>query len=210
MLRHFCFGLFFIAATFSTNVAHAQSVINFSDGVFTTLTNSGINDAPVDFTETVDGVTFTLESTLNLVGTERFLNLTSPSNGLQVGGGGGSTIEFTFQSDQDVTLSSYSTDITPLLFLGDPTFDVTGAGVSSVGNSLARGNPANLFSDGPLVLDADELYTFEIQNGGAAAQAFISSITFTTTAVPEPSGIALLGGIGLAILSRRRRNPIGK
>ena len=116
MLRHFCFGLFFIAATFSTNVAHAQSVINFSDGVFTTLTNSGINDAPVDFTETVDGVTFTLESTLNLVGIERFLNLTSPSNGLQVGGGGGSTIEFTFQSDQDVTLSSYSTDITCLLY----------------------------------------------------------------------------------------------
>lgn len=129
---------------------------------------------------------------------------------MQVGGGGGSTIEFTFQSDQDVTLSSYSTDTTPLLFLGDPTFDVTGAGVSSVGNSLAQGNPANLFSDGPLVLDADELYTFEIQNGGAAAQAFISSITFTTTAVPEPSGIALLGGIGLAILGRRRRNPIGK
>ncbi len=209
MLRRFCFAAFVIAATFSTSVANAQSVIDFSDGEFTTITNSGIGDAPVDFTETVDGVTFTLESTLNLVGTERFLNLTSPSNGLQVGGGGGSTLIFTLESDQDVTLSSYSTD-TSGGFLNPPTFDVTGAGVNSAGNSLDQGNPSNLFNGGPLLLEADELYTFNIQNGGAASQAFISSITFTATAVPEPSGVLLLSGIGLAMFGRRRRNPIGK
>jgi len=191
------------------------AVIDFTDGIFSTIVDSGINNEPVIFEELADGVTFTLESTLNLVGTERFLGIrpSVPSNGLHLGGGGGSTIEFTLLVDHDVTLDSYSTD-TGGAFLGMATFDVVGGTISSLGNSLAQGLASETFATGPLALTANTLYTFNIQNTGAGVQSFVDSISFTANAsVPLPGSLSMfaLGLLGLrrvaaktSVTSRRR------
>jgi len=188
--------------------ARAQAdVVNFTDGNFTVITPSGIGNAPTVFSETVLGATLTFESTVNLVGTERFLGLEQgmTSNGLHLGGGGGSTLQFTVSSDQDIQFLSYATDGGGG-FLGDRTFDISGLGASSIGNSLAPGNPTNLVAGGPITLLANEVYTFDIQNGGAADQAFISSFD-VQAAVPEPgsASILLMTVLGTRLMRRRRK-----
>ncbi len=192
---------------FALSVPAGAVPVDFTDGVFNTIVNSGINDEPVVFTETADGVTFTFESTLNLVGVERFLGIRPGviGNGLHLGGGGGSTLLFTLVVDQAVSLNSYSTD-TGGTFLNSPVLDITGPGVSSLGNGLAQGNAANAFAGGPLLLEAGALYTFDVQNTGAAVQAFVASFDVTAVAAPEPA-LAWLG-LGLAALAARSRRRV--
>lgn len=204
-----------LAAILSPGLGVAAT-IDFTDGIFNTVQDSGIDDEPVIFTETADGVTFTFESTLNLVGTERFLGIrpSETANGLHLGGGGGSTIELTLRVDSDAILQSYSTD-TGGFFLGNATMDIWGGSISSIGNSLFQGLAVNTFVDGPLVLMAGITYTFDIQNTGAGVQSFIDSFEVTRIApIPLPGALGLflpgiLGLLGLGRigrrLSRRRR-----
>lgn len=184
------------------------ATIDFTDGVFTTVTNSGINDEPTVFTETEDGVTFTFESTLNLVGTERFLGIRPgiASNGLQLGGGGGSTLEFTFSASEDITLISYSTD-TGGFSLNTPTINVFGPLVASVGNTLVKGVAVNLFVGGPLLLTANTVYFFDVQGTGAAVQAYVASFDFTkaSSAVPDAGSTAVLLCSGLLLIGAMKR-----
>ena len=158
------------------------------------------------FRETVEGITLTFTAIDNLVGGPRFIGVAegnSPINGLQLGGGGGSTLEFTLRTDKGVRLNSYSTD-TGGSFLNEPTFNVVGGGVLSNGNSLDEGNPAHLFVGGPLVLDAGQTVTFSINGPSAVVQAFVASLDVTP--VPLPGAVWMLGGavLGLAALRRRR------
>jgi hypothetical protein len=202
------YAIMWLAMAVAMNLgASAQAdVVDFMDGNFTMIQNSGINDAPTIFSESVLGATVTFESVANLVGgTGRFVGLEQgvTSNGLHLGGGGGSTLEFTISSSQDIQLVSYATDGGGF-FLNPPTFDIAGLGASSVGNSLDPGDPANLIAGGPVTLLAGEVYTFDVQNTGATVQAFVSSMEFT--AVPEPGSMSVLLVVGLAAgLVRRRR-----
>ncbi len=198
--------LFFFTSTVNALVV-AESVVDFSDGIFTTVEQSSVSDEPVIFSETAGGVTFTLESTINLVGVERFLDIEPgiPSPGLKLGGGAGSTLEFTLMVDHDVQLQSYSTDTggTPL---GNPTFDITGGGLSVLGNSLTHGVAFHLFSLASVTLEAGELYTFDIQNTGAAVQTWLKSINFVpVNAVPVPAAYLFLatGLLGIRLFKRR-------
>ena len=184
-------------------------VVDFTDGVFTTLLDSGINSEPVIFSESITGATLTFESTLNLVGIERFTG-TRPgiaSTGLRLGGGGGSTIEFTVTPSADVIFESYSTTSGVGLFLNPAMFDLTGPGVNSLGNSLEFGNPANLLNGSPdgLLLTGGETYIATIQAGGAASQAFIGSFEVTAVSVPEPASAVLIPMVAATIAVRRRR-----
>jgi hypothetical protein len=168
------------------------------------ITNSGISDFPTVFSESVLGATVTFESTANLAGVRRFVGLQQgvTSNGLHLAGGGGSTLEFTVSSNTDILLESYSTD-TGGFFVGDATLDIVGLGVSSLGNSLDQGVAENLLAGGPVTLLAGEIYTFEIQDGGAVDQAFISEFSFK--AIPEPGSACVLLFTILATGFVRRR-----
>jgi len=194
-----------IAAALAFGADAQADVVDFTDGNFTEIMPSGVANAPTIFSESVQGATLTFESTSNLVGIERFLGLQQgvTSNGLHLGGGGGSTLQFTVSSDQDIQLVSYATDGGGF-FIGDRTFDIVGLGASSTGNLLDPGSPMNLLAGGPVTFLAGEIYTFDIQNGGAVDQAFISSFSFS--AIPEPGSASVLLFTALATgLVRRRR-----
>ena len=185
-------------------------VVDFTDGVFTTLLNSGVDDTPVIFSESITGATLTFQSTNNSVGTPRFVFLEPgmPSNGLQLGGGSGSTTEFTITPSADVIFESYSTTSGAGLFLGTRTLDLTGPGVSSLGNSLTFGNPTNLLNGSPsgLLLAGGTTYTAEIQSPvGGNGQAFIGSFEVTAVNVPEPTSAVLIPMVAATIAIRRRR-----
>lgn len=150
-----------------------------------------------------DGTIFDLEPTDNLVGTDRFL--LSEITGLRFGGGGGSTIEFEFSVDKDLTLDSYTLG-TSGAFLGNPIFDIReGATVLSSGNTaVASGNTHN-FVGGPISLDAGTVYTFETTTFGAAIQSFMATWTYTPQAIPEPGSTICLAFAAIIVCTRRRR-----
>ncbi|MEM7252028.1 MAG: VPLPA-CTERM sorting domain-containing protein [Pseudomonadota bacterium] len=192
-----------LASFLSFSSAQADPV-NFVDGNFNLIATGGPGAEARIFSETVGGSILTLEATLNLVGAERFLNMVlgNPNNGLHLGGGGGSTLEFTVTPSTDVILNSYST-VSSGFFLGTPTLDITGPGVSSLGNSLAGGNPSNALTGGPLSLEAGETYLFDVQGTGASVQTFISE--FDITPVPLPAAAWMLAGAMLSLVAVRRR-----
>lgn len=187
------------------SIAAAQSyVVDFTDSDFAVVVDSGINGVPVVFTETVGGATLTFESTANLVGITRFINLVpmQTSSGIQIGGGGGSTLQFTLSSNVDMILDTF--DGSGNAGVSPPIFDVTGPGVSSVGNTVPIVSATSPFNGGPLSLQANDLYTFSVTNGGALTQGFLRS--FGVTVIPEPSSATLVFVASLAgCLTRRRR-----
>lgn len=155
-------------------------------------------------TEVSDGVTFTILSTNNLVGGNRILGSGGTmSNGLHVGGGGGSTLQFTISADMDVNLQSYGLS-SGGFFLGTPTLDV----LTSTGNALTPQGATVNFAGGPIALSAGTAVTFDVQNTGAAVQSFIGSFDFekatTAPVVPLPAGMPLMLA-GLAAFAWVRR-----
>lgn len=152
-----------------------------------------------------DGTVFDLEPTLNLVGADRFLlNL---STGLHFGGGGGSTIEFEFSVDKDLTLDSYTLSSAGFI-LGNPVFDIReNSTVLSSGNTAIASGDTHNFAGGPITLDAGTVYTFEATTFGAATQSFMAAWNYTPSAIPEPGSATCLGLAGLVLLGVRRRRP---
>ncbi|MEM6760745.1 MAG: VPLPA-CTERM sorting domain-containing protein [Pseudomonadota bacterium] len=191
--------------------------LDFTDGVFGTSNPAAFGVAGFQtISETAGGVTFSLTATNNLVGTTRWLNSAgSLSNGLQLGGGGGSVVAFDLVVDTDVTLDSYAlTDV--FGFLGTPDFDILdGATLLSEDNALSpRGASGLSFDNGPIALTAGTTYSFDINNTGSAVQTFLASIDFSLTepprptpgAVPLPAGLPLLlAGLGAFAWMRRRQ-----
>lgn len=154
---------------------------------FTGIPNNDTNQ----FVQTDMGVTFTFTPTDNFVGGPRWINPGS-SNGLFFGGGGGSSIEFTFTTDTNVTLDTYT--IGNVFHLGNPQFDI----LDNTLSNISSGNNTNIdgtfvFNSGPLTINAGELYTVDITTIGAGVQSAFTSWEFTSTAVPEPSSLLLFG-----------------
>jgi len=204
MRQHLCSAVACLIVLVSS-IAEAQDfVVDFTDADFTVIVDSGIGGVPVVFSESVGLNTLTFESTLNLVGIERFINLTpmQTSSGIQIGGGGGSTLAFTVSSDVDMILDSF--DGSGFSALPAPMFDVSGPGVSSSGNAIPIATSTSFFNGGSILLEADEVYTFNVTNGGATTQGFIRSFS-VTQAVPEPSGAALIAMAGLVVGLTRRK-----
>ena len=144
-----------------------------------------------------DGTVFALVPTNNLVGADRFL--LNATNGLQFGGGGGSTLSFDFTPSADIQLESYT--IGGGFILSDPVFDVReGATTLSASNGATASGP---FASGPLSLSGGTTYSFVATTTGAAVQSWMAAWTYTT--VPEPMLGLLLVGAGLALGSVRGR-----
>ncbi len=150
-----------------------------------------------------DGTVFDLLPTNNLVGADRFL--LSLSTGLHFGGGGGSTLSFDFTPSNSITLESYTTPSSGFI-LGNPTFDIRqGISVLSATNDADTNGTTFLFNGGPVSLTAGTTYTFQVTNSGAGIQSFMESWTYSRSAIPEPSTLAVMGLCGLAMTVRRRR-----
>lgn len=208
-------GALVAASVFSVSAASAAT-IDLTDGAFGT-SSPGTDVAVI--TETVGGVTFTFESTNNLVGTDRWLGSSgSMSNGLQVGGGGGSTLSFDLTVDKAATLTGYTTNTSGGFVLGDPLFDLTD-GTSTLIDDGVINNPAGtgLFNPGggndvtvsglSISLLTGTTYSFTLSATGAAVQGFFTSFEVETTPVPLPAALPmmLIGVGGLAMLRRYAR-----
>lgn len=147
-----------------------------------------------------DGVVFTIVPTNNLVGGARLL--LSEANGLQFGGGGGSTLQFEFNTNQDIDLYSYTLTDSGFI-LGNPLFDISDTGgVLSAGNDADQVAATLDFNSGPISIQAGETYTFDVTVSGAAIQSFIESWQYKIVPAPGAAGVL---GLGLAMTLRRRR-----
>lgn len=202
-LKHIIFLLLSAAA-----LSNAQAAtVDLTDGLFTEIEAAMAGGTPLDvprvFTESAGGVVFTFTATNNLVGVPKFNDLASTGLGIQLGGGGGSVIEFTLATSATVTLDSYST-VSNGFVLGTPTFDISGGSVASNGNTLVEDIAANPFAGGPLLFEAGTIYTFDIENTGAAVQAFLGGIEFTVVPLPAPALLLASGILGLLARKRKR------
>ena len=197
---------FLLLSALALGNARAETV-DLTDGLFTEIELAMAGGTPLDvprvFSETAGGVVFTFSATNNLVGVPRFNDLTSTGLGIQLGGGGGSVIEFTLATSAPVTLDSYST-VSSGFFLGAPTFNISGGSIVSNGNALTEDIPANVFAGAPLLFEAGTIYTFGIENTGAAVQAFLGGIEFTVVPLPAPALLLASGVFGLLAHRRKR------
>lgn len=149
-----------------------------------------------------DGTVWMLTPTDNLVGADRFL--LSETRGLHFGGGGGSTLSFDFEVDQDVFLESYTIADTGFI-LGDPTFDILeGATLLSSNNTATSNGDTHLFEGGPVELTVGTTYSFQVNNAGAAIQSFMASWEYSAASVPEPGSASILM-LSLLVVGKRRR-----
>lgn len=183
----------------------SAGIVTFGDGIFTPISNHSTGDA-VSFSENSAGATITFAATSNLVGGNRFLGMQVGNviNGLHLGGGGGSTLSFTMNSNQPVMLERYTTAATGF-FLNSPAISIVGPGVDSIGNLINSRSIDSVFASGPLAIQANQDYTFTVSPTGAGVQGFVSSLT--VSAVPEPSSAGfLLAALGAQSLRRRRRD----
>lgn len=153
----------------------------------------------------------------------------SPTFSLTTGPGQeNSTVDIGLLANANLTgpLGLSSSDANVNLGLGFP-FESTDAGTLNVGSGsfggrlVLRGDSLESFlgqedaqlplalsfaitastSNGQLIINPDNNLT----TGGPRLTASTFSVSFVTTAVPEPSGAALLGLLGLARLATRRR-----
>lgn len=150
------------------------------------------------------GTIFDFTPTNNQVSFPRFQ--LSDQRGLRYGGGGGSTLEFTFSTNQDISLESYQLASSGSI-LGDPTFAIKAGDtiLSNSNTSVGNGNTYS-FNSGPINISSGEVYTFEVINSGAAIQSYMDSWNYTVTAVPEPGTVLFLSSTCLiSAITRRRR-----
>lgn len=212
-----------IAVAFCAPAATA-AVIDFTDNSFTSVSYEVFVQGPIGpitgFTETVSGVGISFQRNVGQfrnVGPWGDGSSPNPPFSADIGGGGGSVSSFSLVTTEDIILTAF-------MGLGqqgnpDPIFDVTGNGVSSVGNAfsvsgvLGGTTPGtDAFVSGPISLSAGSLYTFNVSNTGPAVQGYLTGLEFTMTAeVPVPAGLHLaLGGLALlGAVSRRRRGKTG-
>jgi hypothetical protein len=149
------------------------------------------------------GTIFDFTPTNNLVSFPRFQ--LSAQRGVRYGGGGGSSLEFTFSTDQDILLNSYTLASSGSI-LGDPTFAIkSGDSILSNSNtSIGNGNIYS-FNSGPIAIRSGQDYTFEVINSGAAIQSYMDSWNYTVTAVPEPGAVLFLSSLCLVLATSRRK-----
>lgn len=209
-----------MSATCFTSAASATT-IDFLDGVFTG--SGAVSTGFTQIQEVADGVTFTFVATQNQSGGARFLTGSSGliDNGLHLGGGGGSTIEFEFSVSEDVTLTGYSSNTGGGFALQDPTFDLLDGATILVDDAVLRDpTSTNIFNTSgendvvvtglSVALRAGSTYIFDVDNTGAGTQSFLTALEFDTASpvapVPLPAGLPLLlaGLGGLSVLRRAR------
>ena len=149
------------------------------------------------------GTIFDFTPTNNLVSFPRFQ--LSSQRGLRYGGGGGSSLEFTFSTNQDILLNSYTLASSGSI-LGDPTFAIKAGDtiLSNSNTSTGNGNTYS-FNSGPISISSGQEYTFEVINSGAAIQSYMDSWDYSVSAVPEPGGVLFLSSLYLIFTTSRRR-----
>ncbi|MDJ0659487.1 MAG: PEP-CTERM sorting domain-containing protein [Crocosphaera sp.] len=178
-------------------------LINFRGGVKHTLSIAGATLAVLTLSSAANAATVVLDFTDNsgtvttfqeTAGTATATFSNSSTNNFNFGSGGltigsGTTLSFDVSFDQDVELLSYIS----VLNAGSISFDITGPGVSSLGN----GQTSNDFIGQPLLLAAGETYTVTGNFPGAFGGTVFGSWTINDSAVvPEPLTIL---GAGTAI-----------
>jgi len=192
------------------------ATVDLTDGAFSAVSYEtfvqGAIGPIVAFSETVDGVTFAFERTsgqFRRIGPWGDGNFDNPPFELDLGGGGGSASGFSLVVSHDVTLNTFSGMAQQ--FVTAPTFDVTGSGVSSLGNAFSVSGfvgsdlpGTDGFVGGALNLVAGENYQFTVTNAGAATLGFFTGFEFTAAPVPLPSALALLLPVAMGVVRVRR------
>jgi len=122
------------------------------------------------------------------------------SSGLVVGSGGLPEF-FDVSFDQDIELISYTTNFNA----GTLTFDITGSGVSSLGNTLASAD----FVGQPLSIQAGQTYHVQANFAGTGnITRFLTwNLDDAPASVPAPTTLLLLlTGLASGAWLRRRRS----
>ncbi|MBT8447541.1 MAG: hypothetical protein HKO62_03795 [Gammaproteobacteria bacterium] len=181
----------FVTCGITSPAALAESVSFLVDPATIDANNDGFITGN-EFTPVgSDGTVFSLVPTNNLVGGDRFL--LSDTTGLHFGGGGGSTLAFIFSVSKNIELDSY-TLASSGFFLGDPDFNIReGVTVLSGPNTAIASGDTNNFVDGPVALTAGTDYIFITNFFGAAVQSYMASWQYSTTVVPVPAAVWLMG-----------------
>lgn len=181
--------------------AATAGTIDFQDGNFV-ASDPGLNGKNAIVERIADGVNFTFTALVNSIGGVGWngtLGGGAMPNGLHVGGGGNSTVQFSMTADADITLNSYTlADV--FGFLGNATMDVlNGATMLSEDNALVPRGATFNFADGPIAMAANTTYTFDINETGFAVQSYIGSFDFTkvTTTMPNDPVVPLPAGLPL-------------
>lgn len=208
----------FAAALAVLGSGATAATIDFTDESFVPGSLTYASAGPINgFQEAVDGVTFTFATSGQFRNIGPWLSIIDPAfPALTFGGGSGNASVFTISASADVMLDAFLGFAQQ--FNTGAIFDVTGAGVTSTGNSfstdgfLGSGTPvATNFVGGPLSLQAGAVYTFTTTNFGSVTQSHMTGLEFTKTqgvgaTIPLPAGLPLLlsGLAGLAALRWRR------
>lgn len=200
-----------LAASVGALLAPATALagtINFQDGVLNVISDTGGGSpTPTAFSETDMGVTFTFVATNNLVGGPKFNGGPTLSNGVHVGGGGGSSLEFTMTVNSDVTLTGYSTGhpSNSVFELGTPIFDLLDGVTVLIDDGDI--NPGQVVGGLSVALTSGTTYTFDINQGSAGTQGYFKTLEFDRAVVPVPAALPLAAaGFGLlGLLGWRQR-----
>lgn len=133
---------------------------------------------------------------------DAFFTMTTITYAGDITGGetGGGTIKF-FANGQ-------STSTTPLIQIGFDSGHVTPLGFGAMDLFYADGVNISGSEIGPAIL-TDEAFSFSFTNqvpiGGDWNNGHTATASFTSSAIPEPATIALLGLGALSLLRRKRR-----
>lgn len=198
--------------------AAQAATVDLTDGAFSAVSYEtfvqGAIGPIVAFSETVDGVTFAFARTsgqFRRIGPWGDGNFDNPPFEMDFGGGGGSASGFSLVVSHDVTLNSFSGMAQQ--FNTGPVFDITGSGVSSLGNAFSVSGflgsdvpGTDSFVGGALNLVAGESYQFTVTNAGVVTLGFLTAFDFTAAPVPLPPALAMLLPAVIGIAAKRRRS----
>ena len=187
---------------FLGGVKHSLSIAGATFAILTLSSAANAATVVIDFTDNTGSVS-TFQETAGTA-TATFSNPSPVNFDCLVGGlvfGDGRTTSFDVSFDQDVELLSYIS----VLDFGTINFDITGPGVSSLGNIQTSSD----FVGQPLLFQAGETYTFTGNTTNNADGTVFGSWTINdapvSQSVPEPSsilGLLSLGGLAIKKVSK--------
>ena len=181
------------------------------DGVNSRLSVATLESGSYDGVISGDG-TFTITDSLNLEGDNTITGVTTVTSSGILGGDG--SIDGDLVIDAGGQLVFDGTTNTPLSVAGSVTLDSTFGvddlvGLTSstaVGTYALIDETATVFASGGIE-NFGQANAFDLGNGNLAFfEEGLNLVVFNPAVVPEPSSLAIVGLLGMGLVSRRRRS----